>query len=122
MPNWNRSVLDRWTEENPSATHPRVTIDDPNGNFSRPSDFFIEDGSYVRLRNLTIGYTLPRNIVSAIGASRLRLYATAQNLLTFTKYSGFDPEIGSNWALDVGIDRNIYPQARTFAFGINLDF
>ncbi len=122
MPNWKSSVLDRWTPENPSNSHPRVTINDPNGNYARPSDFFVEDGSYVRLRNLTIGYTLPRTAVNAIGASRLRLYASAQNLLTFTSYDGHDPEIGSGWALDVGIDRNVYPQARTFLFGVNLDF
>lgn len=122
MPNWKADVLDRWTEENPSTTHPRVTISDPNGNFNRPSDFFIEDGSYVRLRNLSLGYTLPPNLTGLIGANRLRVYAAAQNLLTFTGYSGHDPEIGSSWALDVGIDRNIYPQARTFTFGINLDF
>lgn len=122
MPNWKKSVLDRWTEDNPSTTHPRVTINDPNGNYSRPSDFFIEDGSYVRLRNISIGYTLPANLTNMIGASSLRLYTAAQNLLTITGYSGHDPEIGSQGALNVGIDRNIYPQARTFTFGINLDF
>ncbi len=122
MPNWKDDVLDRWTEENPSTTHPRVTIDDPNGNYTRPSDFFVEDGSFVRLRNITLGYTLPANITNMAGASRLRLYVAAQNLLTFTGYSGHDPEIGSYGALNVGIDRNIYPQARTFTMGINLDF
>lgn len=122
MPNWKSDVLDRWTEDNPSTTHPRVTISDPNGNYARPSDFFIEDGSYVRLRNASIGYTLPSDLINMIGAKRLRLYVAAQNLFTFTKYSGHDPEIGSGWALDVGIDRNIYPQARTYTFGINLDF
>jgi TonB-linked SusC/RagA family outer membrane protein len=122
MPNWKSSVLDRWTEDNPSTTHPRVTINDPNGNYSRPSDFFIEDGSYLRLRNISVGYTLPRNLVTQMGAKRLRMYVAAQNLLTFTGYSGHDPEIGSRWALDVGIDRNSYPQARTYTFGINLDF
>jgi len=122
MPNWKDDVLDRWTEENPSTTHPRVTINDPNGNYTRPSDFFVEDGSFVRLRNVSLGYTLPPRITDLAGASRLRLYVAAQNLLTFTGYSGHDPEIGSYGALNVGIDRNIYPQARTFTMGINLDF
>lgn len=122
MPNWKNDVLDRWTEENPSTTHPRVTIQDPNGNFTRPSDFFIEDGSFVRLRNISLGYTLPARITQMAGASRARVYVAAQNLLTFTGYSGHDPEIGSGWALDVNIDRNIYPQARTITMGINLDF
>jgi TonB-linked SusC/RagA family outer membrane protein len=122
MPNWKESVLDRWTEENPSSSHPRVTINDPNGNYARPSDFFIEDGSFVRLRNLAVGYTLPSELVNQIGASRLRFYVAAQNLFTFTGYSGHDPEIGAQGALNVGIDRNIYPQARTYTFGVNLDF
>jgi TonB-dependent starch-binding outer membrane protein SusC len=122
MPNWKADVLERWTEDNPSTWHPRVTINDPNGNFTRPSDFFIEDGSYVRLRNVSLGYRMPPHLASAIGASGLRVYLSAQNLLTFTGYSGHDPEIGSGWALDVGIDRNIYPQARTFSLGLNLDF
>lgn len=122
MPNWKDDVLDRWTEDNPSNSHPRVTIDDPNGNYARPSDFFIEDGSFVRLRNIAIGYTLPSQLVNQIGASRLRFYVAAQNLLTFTGYSGHDPEIGAQGALNVGIDRNIYPQARTYTFGVNLDF
>jgi len=122
MPNWKEDVLDRWTEENPSTTHPRVTISDPNDNFNRPSDFFIEDGSFVRLRNISLGYTLPPRITDSVGASRLRVYVAAQNLLTFTGYSGHDPEIGAYGPLNVGIDRNIYPQARTFTMGINLDF
>lgn len=122
MPNWKEDVLDRWTEDNPSSTHPRVTILDPNGNFTRPSDFFVEDGTYVRLRNVSLGYTMPAHLVNVIGATRLRVYVASQNLLTFTGYSGHDPEIGSSWALDVGIDRNIYPQARSFSLGINLDF
>ena len=122
MPNWKEAVMDRWTEDNPSDSHPRVTIDDPNGNFNRPSDFFVEDGSYVRLRNMTLGYTIPTQISSAAGAANMRIYFAAQNLLTFTGYSGHDPEIGSGWALDVGIDRGIYPQARTLTVGIELDF
>jgi TonB-dependent starch-binding outer membrane protein SusC len=76
----------------------------------------------VRLRNVSLGYTLAPNLAGAIGASRLRMYVAAQNLFTLTGYSGHDPEIGSSWALDVGIDRNIYPQARTFSLGLNLDF
>ena len=122
MPNWKDDVLDRWTEENPSTTHPRVTIDDPNGNFTRPSDFFVEDGSFVRLRNVSLGYALPARLVDRAGASRMRVFVSAQNLLTITGYSGHDPEIGAFGALNVGIDRNIYPQARTFTMGINLDF
>jgi len=76
----------------------------------------------VRLRNISLGYTLPPRITNLAGASRLRVYVAAQNLLTFTGYSGHDPEIGAYGPLNVGIDRNIYPQARTYTMGINLDF
>ncbi len=122
MPNWKADVLDRWTPDNPSTSHPRVTINDPNGNYTRPSDFFIEDGSYIRLRNVSLGYSLDPSLTRLIGASRLRIYVAAQNLFTITGYSGHDPEIGSNGALNVGIDRNIYPQARSYTLGLNLSF
>jgi len=119
MSNWYAEVLNRWTGEGTSNTFPRVTIADPNQNFNRPSDLFIEDGSFVRLKNLTIGYTLPESMSRKVKIERLRLFITANNLLTFTGYTGFDPEIGANWALDVGIDRNVYPQPRTIMFGFN---
>lgn len=122
MSNWDASVLERWTGEGTSNSHPRVTINDPNQNYFRVSDFYIEDGSFLRLKNITLGYTLPQKFSQKVKISKLRIYATAVNLLTFTKYSGFDPEIGAKWALDVGIDRNIYPQPRTFMFGVNLSF
>lgn len=122
MSNWDASVLERWTGEGTSNTHPRVTINDPNQNYFRVSDFYVEDGSYLRLKNLTLGYTLPTSLSQKVKISKLRVYVTAVNLLTLTKYSGFDPEIGAKWSLDVGIDRNIYPQPRTFLFGVNLSF
>lgn len=122
MSNWNSSVLERWTGEGTSNTHPRVTVADPNKNYINVSDFYIEDGSYLRLKNLTIGYTVPANLSQKAKIAKLRLFASASNLLTFTKYSGFDPEIGAKSALDMGIDRNIYPQSRTFMFGVNLSF
>ena len=83
--------------------------------------FYIQDGSFVRLRNISLGYTLPSNITKAIKLSRLRLYVSAENLFTFTKYLGFDPEIGGG-VFDNGIDRGIYPQARTLMTGINVTF
>ncbi|WP_129715420.1 TonB-dependent receptor [Pedobacter sp. SYP-B3415] len=86
------------------------------------SDYFVEDGSYLRLRNLQIGYTLPARTLSKIGASSFRLFLSSQNLLTFTKYSGLDPELGDNNPKEVGIDRAVYPQARTFTFGLNASF
>ena len=122
MSNWNASVLDRWIGEGTSNSHPRVTINDPNQNYFKVSDFYVEDGSFLRLKNITLGYTLPEKYSQKVKISKLRIYASAINLFTFTNYSGFDPEIGAKGALDVGIDRNIYPQPRTFLFGVNLSF
>lgn len=122
MSNWNTSVLDRWTGEGTSNSHPRVTIADANKNYLNVSDFYVEDGSYLRLKNLTIGYTIPQKLTQKVKISKLRVFASATNLLTFTDYEGFDPEIGAKSSLDVGIDRNIYPQSRTFLFGLNLSF
>lgn len=122
MSNWSAGVLERWTGEGTSNEHPRVTLADANQNYSRPSDFYVESGSYVRLKTLTLGYTVPKILMQKIGVSKVRLYVTGQNLLTFTDYTGFDPEIGARGALDIGIDRGIYPQARTILGGINIVF
>lgn len=121
--NWEASVKDRWNGPDTSNEFPRLTISDPNGNFSKPSSFYIEDGSYLRLKNITLGYTFNSIVVSDWKVSKVRLYLTAQNLLTVTKYKGFDPEIGSAfWVFNTGIDRGIYPQARTFMVGVNVIF
>lgn len=115
--NWTSDALDRWTAENPSDTYPRLDSDDPNHNFSYPSSFFLSNGSYMRIKTFQIGYTVPRAIVQRIGIENLRAYVSSNNLLTLTKYNGFDPEIGGG---SYGIDRGVYPQARSFMFGINL--
>ena len=87
----------------------------------------MENGSYFRLKNVTLGYTVPENIVEKIKLRTLRVYVQGQNLLTFTKYQGFDPEIGINQAMnwegpELGVDRGSYPQARSVVFGVNLGF
>ena len=80
---------------------------------------YIQDGSYLRLKNITLGYTVPRQITNRIGISRFRVYARAENLFTWTKYWGFDPEIGSG-STSLGVDYGVYPQARTFTLGFNV--
>lgn len=89
------------------------------------SDRFIEDGSYLRIQNISLGYTLPRKLINKVGISNLRIYATAQNVYTFTKYSGYDPEIGTAY-IDgnylTGIDNGRYPSPRIYTFGLNLTF
>jgi len=121
--NYQTDWLDRWTETNTGGSYPRVTYSDPNNN-GRASDFYVEDGSYVRLKNLQIGYTIPTNIVSKAKLRSLRVYTTIDNLLTITGYTGFDPEIGINngWVLDTAIDKGFYPQLRTIGFGLNASF
>jgi len=114
--------LNRWTGEGTSNDIPRSTTTDPNGNFSKISDFYIEDGSFLRIKDLQVGYTLPANVLDALNIQRVRIYVAAQNLLTLTGYNGFVPEIGARSALDIGIDRGIYPQARSFRVGASVVF
>ena len=117
--NYQTDVLSRWTGPGTSNDYPRLTNTDTNGNFTNASDFYLEDGSYVRLKLITLGYSLPTQAVSKIGANKVRVYVTTENLLTLTKYTGYDPEIGGGIS---GIDRGFYPQAKGFLFGANIQF
>lgn len=117
--NFQTKALSRWTGEGTSNSFPRLVSNDPNGNFGRMSDFYLEDGDYARLKLVQLGYTLPGNVSSKIGSSRIRLYLTGENLLTLTKYTGYDPEIGGGV---FGIDKGFYPQARSFIGGVQVNF
>lgn len=117
--NYQTVALSRWTGEGSSNTFPRLTSNDTNGNFGRMSDFYLEDGGYARLKLVQLGYTLPARIADKISAGRIRLYITGENLLTLTKYTGYDPEIGGGV---FGIDKGFYPQARSFIGGIQVQF
>jgi TonB-linked SusC/RagA family outer membrane protein len=116
------SVLDRWTGPGTSNDEPRVNLSDPNQN-ARVSDRFVEDGSYLRLKTMQIAYNLPDAWLNKMKFDKFKVYMTIQNLITFTKYSGLDPEIGSvGGSLEIGIDRGFYPQARTVMGGVSLTF
>ncbi len=117
--NYQTIALSRWTGEGTSNSYPRLTNNDANGNFGKMSDFYLEKGDYLRLKIVQLGYTLPGTLLNKIKASRLRFYLTAENLLTLTKYTGYDPEIGGGV---FGIDKGIYPQARSFIVGAQLQF
>ena len=117
--NYQTKVLGRWTGEGTSNDNPRLTNNDANGNFTRMSNFYLEKGDYTRFKLVQLGYTLPERLVSKIKASRLRVYVTAENLFTITGYTGYDPEIGG---VVFGIDRGVYPQARSFVGGVQLQF
>ena len=114
-------VMDRWTVDNPSNENPRVTTSlNRNGVFS---DYFVEDGSYLRIRNVQIGYVLPNVISEKFGSDYVRFYISANNLFTITNYMGYDPDIGAaQGALSNGIDYGFYPQARTIMGGVNIKF
>jgi hypothetical protein len=114
--NQTTAVLDRWTGEGSSNTMPRAVFNDPNKN-TRVSDRFIEDGSYLKIKNVTLGYTIPGGIMEKIRLTSARFYFSAQNLLTITNYTGFDPEVPVN-----GIDLNVYPVTQTFSAGVNIVF
>lgn len=117
--NWQTKALGRWTGEGTSNSYPRLITTDPNKNFTNPSDFYLEDGGYFRLKTLQIGYSLPNNLIKRTGLQKIRIYVMGQNLFTITKYTGYDPEIGGGV---FSIDRGVYPQARSFIAGINLGF
>lgn len=117
--NWQTKILDRWTPSNPSTTMPRIVESDPNGNYIKFSKLYLEKGDYFRLKTLQVGYTLPQNISKKIGAQKVRAYLMSENLWTITKYTGYDPEIGGTV---LGVDRGVYPQARSFMIGLNVGF
>lgn len=108
----------RWTEANPSNTYPRFNA---NGRFDN-SSYYVEDGSFLRLRNVTIGYNIPSKFAKTLKISNCRLYLTGENLITWTNYSGYDPEVASNRSLLPGLDGLSYPRSRIFTFGLNVKF
>jgi len=114
--NQSAETINRWTGPNTSNSIPRAVFNDPNKN-TRASDRWIEDGSYLRIKNVSLGYNLPNALISQIGLESLRLYVSGTNLYTFTNYKGFDPEVSTD-----GIDHNIYPVTRTISLGVNVRF
>jgi TonB-linked SusC/RagA family outer membrane protein len=111
-------ALDRWTGPNTSNYVPRAVYNDPNQNI-RVSSHYVENGSYLRMKLLTLGYNIPASLLTHLHTQRARVYVSAQNLFTITKYTGFDPELG-NQGGSFGVDRGIYPQSRVFLAGLNI--
>lgn len=117
FPSW---MLGRWTGEGTSNKYPILRSGDKTYNWNT-SDLYVHDGSYLRIKNISLGYTLPRNLTRKAFIERFRVYVMAENLVTWTKYWGFDPEISSG-ATSLGVDRGVYPQARTWTVGCNITF
>lgn len=121
MSNYGAWVLDRWHGEGTSNSIPRVSWSDSNLNWTRPSDFYLKKGDFWRIRNITLGYTL--NIPEKYYIRKVRAFAAVDNAFVFTKYQGYDPEIGNGGSiLGSGIDRGVYPRPRTVSFGLNISF
>lgn len=112
-------MLNRWTGEGTSNKYPRHVVGDATN--WQSSDLYVSDGSYFRLKNIQLGYTLPRSITSKVLIDHLRVFVGAENLFTLTEYAGFDPEISSG-GTSLGVDYGVYPQSRTFNFGVNVGF
>ena len=117
--NWEKHVLGAWTGPGTSNSEPKASY---GGNNYLPSDKFIQDGSFSRLRNVTLGYTLPSGLTKKIAINQLRIYVKGSNIYTFTKFTGYTPEIGSSDVLSNGIDYGTYPVTSVYSFGINLTF
>jgi hypothetical protein len=117
--NFEQSVMNRWTGPGSSNTEPRASF---GGNNYLPSDYFVQDGSFIRIRNVTLGYSLPQKWSSKIAMQKLRIYVKADNLYTFAKYTGYSPEIGSSNVTSNGVDYGIYPVTSVYSVGLNLTF
>jgi TonB-dependent starch-binding outer membrane protein SusC len=113
--NYSQVALNRWTGPGTSNEMPRLTQADPNQN-NRVSTRFVEDASYLRVKNIRLSYSLPARWVKTTTAAGIRIYGSVQNAITWTKYTGFDPEVGG------GVDIGFYPQARTWLGGVTFDF
>ncbi len=121
LSNSSIKLLDRWTPENPGNIYPRANR---NADYLHMSDRYLEDGSYIRVKTLTLSYDLPEQLIKTLRMEKVKVYVTAQNLYTITNYSGFDPEVGS-FGMDntrMGYDFGSYPSVRTYIFGASINF
>jgi hypothetical protein len=114
------TLANAWSGENSTNSEPRLTIDDPNGNF-RYSDYYIEDGSFMRLQNIQLGYNFTETLTTKLGLSRARIYTSAENVFTLTSFSGLETDVGGSATLR-GVEWGNYPVPRTISFGLNLGF
>ena len=117
--------IDNVRVKNPGTKIPHTSINDPNDN-DRISDRYVEDGSFLRIKNITLGYTFPKALLNKAKIENLRVYVNIQNLYTFTKYTGYDPEVGASTqdstGLTYGLDNGRYPSPAMYSFGLNITF
>jgi len=117
---FTQEIVNRWAPDNLSNTNPRLTYADPNKNLTTSSSYFVQNGSYMRVKNVVIGYTLPEKLMKKSGFTHCRVYLSAQNLFTITKYIGMDPEIAGGSNVDRVLDAGMYPQSKTYTIGVQV--
>lgn len=120
--NLSTDALDRWREQGDVTDFPKPVRDDPLQSDSRIQSRWVEDGSYIKLKNINLSYNIPNSVVTKLGLRKLEVYASALNLITWTHYTGFDPDVNSYSGLREGIDEGSYPQSRTVMLGLNIGF
>jgi TonB-linked SusC/RagA family outer membrane protein len=113
-------VIDRWTGPGSTNEHPRLTTDPTRNTIF--SSYFVEDGSFLRMKNVQLGYRVPKSVLKKIKTENIRIYVSANNLFTLTRYQGFDPDLGSSGVLSAGVDYGLYPQAKTYMVGLQIAF
>src|SRR5690606_2409718 len=118
--NLSADALNRWREQGDITNYPKPVRDDPMQTDSRVSSRWVEDGSYIKLKNVNLRYTFPNSWINRIGLRKVDAFVTGTNLITWTKYTGFDPDVNSFSGLRVGVDQGSYPQNRMFIFGLNI--
>ncbi|TYA92146.1 SusC/RagA family TonB-linked outer membrane protein [Seonamhaeicola marinus] len=118
----HQDLVHQWSPQNPDSNIPVFRGSSTHNNVRGRNDYWLEDGTFVRLRNITLGYSIPKRKLEKIGLSKLRLYVTGQNLITITGYDGFDPEVGNNGLSTRGIDKGTYPISRQVRAGLQLEF
>lgn len=118
----HRDLVYSWTDVNPTSNIPTPRSESEHANVQTSTDYFLEDGSFLRLRNIALGYSIKSAILDKLGINNFRIYVSAQNALTWTKYSGFDPEVGSSNPFNGGLDRGNYPVSATYLTGLSIGF
>ena len=119
--NYGTRTLDAWSPENADSDIPAVSTTNINNEY-RTSSYFVEDGSYLRLKTISLGYTIPSAVVEKLGIGHARIYFQGQNLFTVTKYTGMDYEVGARGPFDLGIDNQFYPHTKNYTLGLNVTF
>ncbi len=120
--NVSTNALNRWRKQGDITNYPKPTRTDPMQNTNRVSSRWIEDGSYLKLKSVSLSYKVPSRFIKRLKVSGIKAYVTAQNLITWTHYTGYDPDVSSYSNLRLGIDDGSFPQSRTFIFGLNINF